>query len=156
LLGQYEERIKEILQLFVIRVARRWRTATSLRRVPRSELVLGPHAITVAQPPNNFTRREKFSASPSLPRQADKQAATRVAPASRRLFAVNVIIAASESAHLPETFSSPVSLPINKLNKGDSVLWMIPILIVAVAYEAFDAASRFVGLTPRNTLHRPK
>ena len=36
------------------------------------------------------------------------------------------------------------------------MLWIIPILIVAVAYEAFDAASRFAGLTPRDALQRQK
>lgn len=40
--------------------------------------------------------------------------------------------------------------------QGDPVLWIIPILIVAIAYEACDAASRFAGLSTRNTLPRQK
>jgi hypothetical protein len=34
------------------------------------------------------------------------------------------------------------------------VLWIILILVVAIGYEAFDAASRFAGLSPRDTLRR--
>ena len=33
---------------------------------------------------------------------------------------------------------------------------MILILIVAVGYEAFDAANRFTGLTPHDTFHRER
>ena len=42
----------------------------------------------------------------------------------------------------------------HEVERGDPVLWMIPILIVAVAYEAFDAANRFAALAPRNVLRR--
>lgn len=36
------------------------------------------------------------------------------------------------------------------------MLWIIPILIVAIVYEAFDAANRFAGLTTHNALPRQK
>jgi hypothetical protein len=34
------------------------------------------------------------------------------------------------------------------------VLWIILILAVAVGYEAFDAASRFAGMSVNDTLRR--
>jgi len=34
------------------------------------------------------------------------------------------------------------------------VLWIILILVVAIGYEAFDAASRFAGMNANDTLHR--
>jgi len=40
--------------------------------------------------------------------------------------------------------------------RGGRVFWMILILIVAVGYEAFDAANRFTGLTPHDTFHRER
>jgi hypothetical protein len=34
------------------------------------------------------------------------------------------------------------------------VFWIILILVVAVGYEAFDAASRFAGMNANDTPHR--
>lgn len=34
------------------------------------------------------------------------------------------------------------------------MLWIILILVVAIGYEAFDAANCFAGLTPRDNLRR--
>jgi hypothetical protein len=34
------------------------------------------------------------------------------------------------------------------------VFWIILILVVAIGYEAFDAASRFAGMSVNDTLHR--
>jgi hypothetical protein len=36
------------------------------------------------------------------------------------------------------------------------VLWIILILVIAVGYEAFDAASRFAGIAANDVLHREK
>jgi hypothetical protein len=50
---------------------------------------------------------------------------------------------------------SLASLTTNKQDgRGGGVLWIILILVVAIGYEAFDAASRFAGMNANDTLHR--
>jgi hypothetical protein len=64
--------------------------------------------------------------------------------------------------HTPEmggklvTFRSPRSLLTKQDGRGGGVLWIVLILVVAVGYEAFDAASRFAGIAANDVLHREK
>jgi hypothetical protein len=52
---------------------------------------------------------------------------------------------------------SLASLTTNKQDgRGGGVLWIIFILVVAVGYGAFDAASRLAGMAANDVLHREK